>query len=271
MRKVETINQWEGSEHLSEKEVKEFYDSHIDWLENQSFSELPIQRKYWIEATEVENEDDWNFQRCEIHTPHRRSGEMMLEQSVKIGVYKRNYHSFAKKTFYPFHKNGQDYALYSPDYTSTRIMKLPECEDIGGEEPNKTGFCPIEYFVPCNERKSHKHRTFNVDFGFVKGCVWGDDSSMNVQYIDLTNVEKGEIERKPEKLGYHELPENVPLKKAVDLGHYNDDPDFTEWENQISIASYRSFKVDADLNFHFQRDGLSAEKKEEDKEFVEFN
>lgn len=65
-----------------------------------------------------------------------------------IGEYLRNYSSFGEATFHPFQQDGQWYALYSKDYTATRLMKLPECIDIGGEDPQSNGFCPVEYHIP---------------------------------------------------------------------------------------------------------------------------
>src|SRR5262245_9013923 len=65
-----------------------------------------------------------------------------------IGRYERNYPNFAAETFEPFEWAGAWYALYSKDYTCTRIMSLPDCRDIGGEEPHGYGFCPAELFVP---------------------------------------------------------------------------------------------------------------------------
>ncbi len=65
-----------------------------------------------------------------------------------IGEYVRNYHSYAESTFYPFQSKGKWYALYSKDYTCTRLMSLPDCKDLGGEEPDSCGFCPVEMYVP---------------------------------------------------------------------------------------------------------------------------
>ena len=65
----------------------------------------------------------------------------------QIGEYERNYASFFE-TFFPFRWKEKDLALYSRDYTATRIMELPSCTDIGGEEPHESGFCPVEYLVP---------------------------------------------------------------------------------------------------------------------------
>jgi hypothetical protein len=46
------------------------------------------------------------------------------------------------------------------------------------------------------------------DFGFVWGCVWGDDSSWKVQHLDLSRVQHAEIKRE-EKFGYLPLSTNV--------------------------------------------------------------
>jgi hypothetical protein len=102
-------------------------------------------------------------------------------------------------------------------------MELPSCRDIGGEEPHRVGFCPVDFFVPryidreylTLEGKKRKYRVNEPDaddlnsqttkytpldpktgqrivvekpdypispltyypFGFVAGCIWGDDSS----------------------------------------------------------------------------------------------
>src|SRR5579863_2747108 len=89
------------------------------------------------------------------------------EAEEQIGEYDRNYPNLFR-TFYPFQKDGRDYALYSPDYAVTRVMTLPSCQDIGGEEPNSYGFCPVDYYVPSYiERESiglrdevHRHRVY---------------------------------------------------------------------------------------------------------------
>lgn len=71
----------------------------------------------------------------------------IFQDDVQIGEYQRNYESFFN-TFHPFKLGDEWFALYSRDYTSTRVMKLPSCEDLGGEEPASFGFCPTDYYVP---------------------------------------------------------------------------------------------------------------------------
>src|SRR5262249_14274298 len=65
----------------------------------------------------------------------------------QIGSYLRNHPNFYD-TFCVFRMDDCDYALYSPDYTATRLLELPSCRDVGGEERHVNGFCPVEYFVP---------------------------------------------------------------------------------------------------------------------------
>jgi len=67
----------------------------------------------------------------------------------QIGEYTRNYESFIESTFFPFCQDDKWYALYSPEYTVTRLMTLPDCKDIGGEvDETGQGFCPVDFYVP---------------------------------------------------------------------------------------------------------------------------
>lgn len=166
---------------------------------------------------------------------------------VQIGSYVRKYSSFFN-TFFPFrHENGKWYALYSADYTTTRIMELPSCNDIGGEEGDANGFCPTGFYVPNYVEGSYDHNgkkhvyqedQFDEDrvwngkiksikwadlkyrpFGFVSGCVWGDDWSWKIRYIDLREADKGKIKAEP-KFGYIWLPRNLELRDVIQLDDY---------------------------------------------------
>lgn len=72
----------------------------------------------------------------------------VFDGNARVGAYERNYPRFGAETFEPFEWQGTWYALYSPDYTCTRVMTLPDCREIGGEERHASGFCPVELFVP---------------------------------------------------------------------------------------------------------------------------
>ena len=102
--------------------------------------------------------------------------EVSEDTERQVGEYTRNYDQFFQ-TFFHFQKNGENYALYSPYYTATRIMKLPSCEDIGGEDPHAFGFCPTDFYVPWQVREDEFS---TAEFGFVAGCIWGDDSSWKI-------------------------------------------------------------------------------------------
>lgn len=134
----------------------------------------------------------------------------------KIGEYERNY-SFLN-TFWVFECKNELYALYAKNYTATRVLKLIDglFIDWCGEEVSSYGFCPIDFFVPtatnwdkedCPEEQ--------LDFGFVAGCIWGDDSSWKIQHLDLSEIHN-KILTRSEKYGYISLPWALRLKDAID-------------------------------------------------------
>ena len=226
----------------------------------------------------------------------RRIGVFRVEGEKKelVGEYERNYLSFFN-TFFHFQRNGKDFALYSPFYTVTRIMELPSCKDIGGEEPDSWGFCPVDYFVPTyieqeviteitgshgtEERSVRKTLVNNPDaselsesviktpftysktgeecvnvttfrpltpllyhpFGFIAGCIWGDDSSWKIQYLNLSEAEKGIVKRE-ERFGYIELPENQTLKEAVDMYYFGHNPE-QDYSSYIRINIMQTFDL----------------------------
>lgn len=140
------------------------------------------------------------------------------DQKVKIGEYDRNYHRLFD-TFHPFEQGGKEYALYSRSYTSTRVMSLPDCKDLGGEDPHGFGFCPTEYYVPVAIMDGEEYDP-DGQFGFVAGCVWGDDSSWKIQFLDLSRVSEGIIKR-DDRFGYIELLESHSLKDAIDISWWD--------------------------------------------------
>lgn len=233
--------------------------------------------EYYTEAADISEPKAWGKLRVSIYL---QTGD----GSEKIGEYERNYGSLFN-TFCPFEYEGREYALYSRDYTATRVMSLPDCQDLGGEERASGGFCPTDYFVPevCIEwppeseddpeprlpqhdpkwqtrvpyeggghryyypsdknnpagyseerykaeqerikplcdawRDRHPFITMTPPFGFVAGCIWGDDSSWKIQYLNLSRVAEGIITR-DDRFGYIELPEGCKLKDVVNTDLY---------------------------------------------------
>lgn len=169
----------------------------------------------------------------------------------KIGEYVRMYPNYAKETFCPFLIQGEWYALYSANYTATRVAKLTETEfvDWCGEEGRSSGFCPTDFYVPryklCkgvlpngvkydsltfdNEySEGEMTEYFNyqgdpgeqyegefwTDYGFLSGCIWGDDSSWKLRFIDLSEV-PNKVLKIDERFGYFELPDGLKLRQCV--------------------------------------------------------
>lgn len=233
-----------------------------------------------------------------------RVGIYLVEDGKKVllGEYERNYGSLFQ-TFFPFHYNGKDLALYSSDYTSTRIMELPLCKDLGGEERDEMGFCPVDYFVPTyidletvthtyypdgradetvdvtrvNEPAEHllaertsAHEWVNgvtkesmrsesrsrpvtpvlyYPFGFVAGCIWGDDSSWKIQYLDLSEADRGILKRE-ERFGFIELPEDLTLRAAIDMSDYGYKYKNGDIITEIEIQTVQKFDLDTGKPIH---------------------
>jgi hypothetical protein len=181
-----------------------------------------------------------------------------------IGEYNRNYHSLMR-TFHPFQLRGRWYALYSKDYTATRLMELPSCKDIGGEGGDSWGFCPTDYWVPplhycespcepsCPRFNSPEHTPDytkpcickNEEYiwhfpdrihGFVAGCIWGDDASWKCEYLDLSQADEGIIKR-DDRFGYIEMPSALNLDKAIRLEAYD------RGKQSLTIAVQKHFDL----------------------------
>jgi len=206
-----------------------------------------------IETSTVQNSPGtWNSTKVSIYRDDSYDVKSnVYRKGILIGEYLRNYSSFAYETFYPFQVGEEWYALYSANYTATRVMKLynDSIEDWCGEETHSNGFCPVEFYVPkyietehrytdtvTNEEKTYliqyvdcdySNEEFNVElnspnfkkleycnFGFLSGCVWGDDSSWKLRYIDLSQIPNKELIIS-DKFGYWELPNELSLKKCI--------------------------------------------------------
>lgn len=183
---------------------------------------LPKER-FVLETEEYRSPDQskntWSELRCKVMEVQPNGSR------AQIGEYIRNY-SILYSTWEPFEQNGKFFALCSTDYTATAVMALPECKIIASETPHGFGFCPTGFFVPT-EMKSYINddepeplpKEWCGKFGFVCGCIWGDDTSWKVQFLDLSEITNGKIVR-DERLGYVELPgSDQELDKYVFVGH----------------------------------------------------
>jgi hypothetical protein len=168
--------------------------------------------EFYTETKAVENGPGrWNYLDVSVY---QRSDLGV----TKIGSYRRNY-STMYHTFHPFKQGDDWFALYSKDYTATRVMTLPSCQDIAGEDEHLQGFCPVDYFVPfVHERVVAANQSGR--FGLIAGCVWGDDSSWKIQYLDLSKIRLGIMVRK-ELFGYLAMPSHIKrLQDCVSFSEY---------------------------------------------------
>jgi hypothetical protein len=75
----------------------------------------------------------------------------------------------------------------------------------------------------------------------VAGCIWGDDSSWKVQYLDLSRAAQG-IVRREERFGYIELPDGATLESAIDLSDYQHDP-AADSAHRVRITMAKHFDI----------------------------
>lgn len=185
---------------------------------------MNIREKYTVEASEYRSPEQgagsWSQLLCKVFLKNEDGTK------TEIGSYIRNYRTLYN-TFEPFTQNGKEYALCSPKYTGVSVMSLPSCEFIAAEPESAYGFCPRDLWVPglqddpeeeygqltCWDEEGKPHLGM---FGFVGGCVWGDDRSDKVQFLNLSMIEEGLITR-DQRFGYMELPGNLPLNKCVKI------------------------------------------------------
>jgi len=211
-----------------------------------------LNSKYIVVVSERETEPGcWNCLCVEIFMKQNDGlGDTPDGSSfTKIGEYERNYRSMYN-TFVPFRQGDQDYALYSRDYTATRVMTLPDCKDVGGEASDACGFCPVDFFVP----DSDPSRGFDGTFGFVAGCIWGDDTSWKIEYLDLSKISEGILTREA-KFGYVSLPIDTALEEAVCLEHYwVGDLRSTNKNGEVEILTLNDRVVDLSTGHHFYLD-----------------
>lgn len=187
------------------------------------------------------------------------------DNGKEIYEYRRNYGFL--KTFEPFRwwndekSRWEYYALISPIYTGFQLLNLTDITIVYSFNGNADSFCPISFYVPDHEdyiegetiiendsffkelfETSHKRR-----FAFVQGCVWGDDSTMKIETIDIHGILSGRKDvRTEQSFGYFVY--NGEISELFDGGEvssYFFDPEV----ERLSLNSPVSFKLNGDNTF----------------------
>jgi hypothetical protein len=124
------------------------------------------------------------------HVPNKYKDWAKLLENFPAGTYKSEFSASPERQ-----------SLYYPDGKRMRAYKSKDKYEwvYGPERPMESGFVHLP----------PKH-------AFVAGCVWGDDSTWKIQYIDVSRIDEGIIKRE-ERFGYIELPSHLTLKKAIEL------------------------------------------------------
>lgn len=218
--------------------------------------------KYTLKTLPIDNgSGHWKSTLCHIFC-----------DEVEIGSYLYRYYNSAEKIFQPFNINGKDYAIISTDYTTVSFITLPDCTPVvltDESKENLSDHCPVECWIPRYKeirteyeaemilghpsgvkdfyvyfddseiREPKDPESFELpihyhDFGFVAGCVWGDDSgNWKVNFLDLSGIEKGEVFYTSEgkrEWTYKQLPSNLTMKQAIKIDRWSADERYRiEW------------------------------------------
>ncbi|MEM7604443.1 MAG: hypothetical protein AAF411_03730 [Myxococcota bacterium] len=170
-------------------------------------SSLKPRDEFWVEVIELDDDSSWGALRVDVYRRGHESGET-------VATYERNYGLLS--TFEPFRQGDRNFALISRNYTATAVLDLDSGKVVAEEPVDVHGFCPVGFYVPDwwdvhdgsiipGSAYWDEDTEWPVgDFGFVWGCVWGDDSSWKVQHLDLSRVSEGII-RRDSRYGYAEL------------------------------------------------------------------
>lgn len=128
----------------------------------------------------------------------------------------------------------------------------------GDSLPSK-GFCPMEFYVPdwwdrydasylpakdpatgattspwTEDRYAievfNGFANFTGQWALYGGCLWGDDTSAKLRYINLSRISEGVVTTDA-RFGYVALPNEIHIKDAVDI--YEDDELYIEVKTPI--------------------------------------
>jgi hypothetical protein len=234
---------------------------------------LPKPRDKWVvRTTPVSNGPyAWHSTRVEVC---RRCPDGL----ESVASYLRNHALYA--TFEPFRQGTREFALISRDYEATAVLDLATGEVIAEETEAQRGFCPVGFYVPDwwdlndgsripgSEYWTADDEWPTGNFGFVWGCIWGDDSSWKVEHLDLSRVGEGVIARDA-RYGYLALadagwqPPWLDLERPLDAPR-SDPPPFLEvWKHagvaRVWIATALGFELDSGRLDPWQLKNLTRE------------
>jgi len=203
--------------------------------------------RYFIKLSDKPNRPGtWNSTLVEVLRRDGPAGDF-----ERIGRYERNYFNMYM-TFEPFRQGNREFALISRHYTRTAVLDLASGEVVAEETEDRpgSGFCPVGFYVPDwldlhDESVIPGSEYWNEDyewptgkFGFVWRCYWGDDSSWKIQYLDLSDIQRGVI-RRDDRFGYVEIASGSydrPIQPSQGVSNASALPHFIRiWKNKDKV------------------------------------
>lgn len=198
----------------------------------------------------------WRTIDCQLI--HRDTG-----YTVHSWTYMYSSESAVWNTVHPFEHQGRWYVTYSSAYTRLSVFNITDQYEAWTDEGGAGGFCPVAVAIPWKHtdvRPEHERshnltmwswlprigdqyegdasfRASAADFGFYSGCIWGDDSSWKLRYLDFSRLSEG-IVVASDAFGYIPLPTSMTIQDCVELDYVEEDED-----RKVFALAVRSFFV----------------------------
>lgn len=142
-------------------------------------------------------------------------------------------------------QNGEIIAVQPYPKADKQYEEMSNGKYKEGDDLPAFGFCPMEFYVPdwwdeYNEsylpttdpetgKLTHSFRSddyaielykefqsYTGQWGLYGGCIWGDDITSKIRYVDLSRISEG-IVNADERFGYVNLPNHLTLREAVSI------------------------------------------------------
>lgn len=113
--------------------------------------------------------------------------------------------------------------FYVPDWRDNfnEDQLQPSTKEAIRENSNKRGDEQLQKAFEMQQkiyenRMQNWLRYYTGQFGVYSGCVWGDDTSWKLRYVDLSQISEGKVTT-DERFGYVPLYGDSPLKESVTI------------------------------------------------------
>lgn len=206
-----------------------------------AWTQVDVSVKHCIDMENKDAESSW-VEVGKYHRNYSMMGTFEPFRQLRDGVWKDYALISTKYTRLEVMDlaNGEIIAVEPmPKVDKELAEKYPDTFTEGDDLPHAM-FCPVDFYVPswwdeyeARDQRQHpaapgisteiaekvaaefleEWKLYEGNWGVYSGCVWGDDTSWKLRFVDLSRISEG-IVTTDERFGYVSLPE---YKKLMDV------------------------------------------------------